>query len=195
LRSTALPQRSGSLPPILLRDHGVFCIHRLSCVPGRPKCRWDSYFLPATLLSAMIGVLCAWHLGQPQCLLFPVPVVGAWLYMRFTTPRKGFRSQRLSKMFERGFLLSLLMWTGVATAALAVDRFVSPHLSHPSIWPVSVCVLWFIAIGIVACRLDHRKRQREQPMASAAAEEWERLERKQTDGSGVSTASEKMDED
>ena len=197
-----------SLPYSIQRDWERFCFLRaLPLLKGRldvplsdsevliTRHRWDSYFLPATLLSAMIGVLCAWHLGQPQCLLFPVPVVGVWLWMRFTTPRKGFRSQRLSKMFERGFLLSLLVWTGIATAALAVDRFVSPHLSHPSIWPVSVCVLWFIAMGVVFYRLDHWKQQREQPMAFAAAEEWEKLEGRQAEEMGISTALEKTGED
>ena len=53
--------------------------------------RWDIFFFPVLVIFVLVGAYAAW-LAPPSsfaALLFPVPLVALWLFMRFTTPRVG----------------------------------------------------------------------------------------------------------
>ena len=56
--------------------------------------RWDCYFVPAILLSVVIGAVACWKFQQPRMLAAPLMPALLWILLRAMTPRQGLVSKR-----------------------------------------------------------------------------------------------------
>jgi hypothetical protein len=173
-----------SLPQSVQRDWEQFCVqialplakHSADAPLGTDEIlvtrrRWDRFFVVLAALMLPTSILCAWLLQDPSPLAIPIPVAAVWLMIRFTTPRQGMRSRRISATPEKGYLLLLLLWTVVMLVPICLLG--DNHFGLD----VGLMILWFAGIVWQAHRLDRRRKAAQDALVPAAAEEWERLER------------------
>lgn len=105
----------GKLPESVRQDWGLFC-HKVAlrlqehdAVGDRPPAqdevaitrrRWDWYFVPSIVISAGIGIVLYWRLGQPRFLTAPAAPIFLWLFLRFTTPKKRLGNKTVQRSTE-----------------------------------------------------------------------------------------------
>jgi hypothetical protein len=150
------------LPP---RDNEVLSTRR----------RVDRYFLSATLLAALVGGFCAWHLHTRRFLVFPAVPAMYWFLLRFTIPQKGLRVVRMSSMRERSTTWFLLILAAGGVAGLILLAF-ADRFAHGNLCLAGGIVLWMGILLIQARRESCRDRLRKQAMIATAVEEWDRWE-------------------
>ncbi len=95
--------------------------------------RWDWLILPWTIVVAA-GAFLHWRLlGQPTVLLAPLGIVALWLYLRWSTPRQGFRAERMSQnRKESRTWLFIVAWLLCGVIALGI---LEPMVANLAIAP------------------------------------------------------------
>lgn len=122
--------------------------------------RWARYFIPATLLFAILGVAASLTLQMHRMLIAPLPMLLLWALLHFSTPRKGLAASRIDAKPESGrFLLFLLAWAGVAFALMLTLIFLDPKFPAKTVWLGIGGTIWFGVLILRAVQLD-RLRQR-----------------------------------
>ena len=58
--------------------------------------RWNWYFVPAILLSVVIGAVADWTFQQPRMLIAPLMPIFLWILLRIGTPRQGLVVKRMT---------------------------------------------------------------------------------------------------
>ena len=95
--------------------------------------RWARYFIPATLLFAILGVAASLTLQMHRMLIAPLPMLFLWALLHFSTPMKGLAASRIAGQPESGrFLKFLLVWAGVGFVGLLTLIFLTPNFQLKS---------------------------------------------------------------
>ena len=135
--------------------------------------RWAWYFLPTTILFAIVGIVLSWMLHRPQMLAAPLPLLGLWAYLHFSTPQRGLATTRISAESGRsGFLMFLLIWCGIGLAAnffLAAMRLPPPQMIA---WGVGGGLVWFSVLMYKAVQFDRQRERGSEDRIPAALAEW-----------------------
>jgi hypothetical protein len=135
--------------------------------------RWDWYFVPLIVLSVVIGVVGGLKLEQPRMLIAPVMPIGLWLFLRFSTPKRGLASRRLGNEPARRFLVFLGMWSGVGVAGCAVVMAVGEWMQHlQSVATIGFLVLWVAGLLWQGNVLGREARERDREAAKIAVKRW-----------------------
>jgi hypothetical protein len=118
--------------------------------------RWDWYFLVATAVAAVLGLVFSVVLHSRTLLLCPLGVIALWLWLRFQTPPGGMPARRISATPGAPQLLAWLAFMGALFALVfAFDGLVlgqgwrEPlklyHLGlYLPLWIVLLVGVWFI---------------------------------------------------
>jgi hypothetical protein len=136
----------------------------------------DRISLCVFLLSVELAGSLAWFLGQPHFWIIPVAAGASWVCLRFNVSRDGSVQKRLT--WERnkdadGFLLFLVVWSGVAFAGLFLcDRF-WPQIPHPGILAAVGVGIWFVIVLLQAFRTDRKGRPAKARAERLAAQRWD----------------------
>jgi len=136
--------------------------------------RWDWYFIPVILLSAVFGVITSWKFQQPRLLAAPLAPALLWLVLRAMTPRQGLVTKRITaEPGMMGFLVFEACWLGIALAGFAVFRIW--RLPMPlALTPGTIAVvLWFGVLLWRAHQFDRLRRKRDEVNASIATRRWD----------------------
>jgi hypothetical protein len=172
-----------SLPPSIQRDWERFCrriaLPLLKARVAPPldanvalvtRQRWDRLFALLTVLAFFTGVIGAMLLRDARCLVSPAAVVPVWLLMRFITPSRGLRSEKISAMPEKSFFIFIMIWCILGMAVIV------PLIKNHSGIAMALMIAWFAVLLFQSHRFDRRRKATLDALAPAAAEEWERLQ-------------------
>jgi len=136
--------------------------------------RWDRLLLPWIPLFAVGGVLAAWKFNLTHLLIAPLLPTVLWLSMRYSTPKRGMVSQKISTdkemssflIFSGGMLLTYL------TILVALKFIDIPLLDNT----ISMACLSLIGVAAMLWKSHHlgKKLHKKQLEASkASVQEWE----------------------
>jgi hypothetical protein len=134
--------------------------------------RWDYLFLPAFVVTALIGVGLWWTSGKPKELINPIGLLPMWAVFRWLTPREG--------QYERTIagtpgLVPMMLWFGIwvlgvgVCGCLILNHLVplpnkfdepAPPLRTIQIW-VGFVLAWFIGLFTVANQIERRVKKRQ----------------------------------
>ncbi len=178
------------LPEDAHRDWPAFCLK--VALPLRRRCEWadsdspplgegqvlvrrrrlDVYFAIGILLAVPLGIFSWWLAGNRAGLAVPAWLIAMWLYVRFSVPKRGFGSQRLSERKDKSpLLLCLAALLGLPVCFAAV-RLLAPGAVGNAI----MIVLGVTLLGLMMVAgygTDRRRQQEIIDAGPAAVEEWE----------------------
>jgi hypothetical protein len=125
---------------------------------------WDRYFLPAVAVAAVIGAVEWWRLGEPRRLTAPLMFVLMWVFIRWSWPREGSLTERLTATPGMIPLLKWLAAWGLAgcTGLVALDALgVMPPEGRP--WSLrsglvvaGSMIAWLAVLCVVGSRIERR---------------------------------------
>ena len=151
--------------------------------------RWDWYFVPAILLSVVIGAVAYWKFQQPRMLVAPLMPALLWLFLRAMTPRQGLVVKRMTA--EPGmtsFLVFEIWWLGVAAIGIMAFEIWNPPMPHALVVGTTAVVLWLAGLGWRAHRLDRDRQQSDLAKAPASLRQWVEKEERLPTGQGIDDA-------
>lgn len=135
--------------------------------------RWAWYFLPTTILFAIVGIVLSWMLHRPQMLAAPLPILGLWAYLHFSTPQRGLATPRISAEPGRsGFLKFLLIWCGLGLAGNFFLTALKLPLPQMIAWVVGCGLVWFSVLMYKAVQFDRQRERGLEDRIPAALAEW-----------------------
>jgi hypothetical protein len=108
--------------------------------------RWDLLFLPAILVVTALSVTSYEFTGEEKLLTGPLPVLGLWVWLRWTTPLGGTMAipiptdPEIGQLFGWGFLHVLVL------------AFIDEHPANL----IAVVVAFFIGVFFIASRWERR---------------------------------------
>lgn len=182
----------GKLPESVQHDWGLFC-HKVA-LPlqehdaqiDRPPAdgevaitrrRWDWYFVPSIVISAGIGIVLYSRLGQPRFLPVSALLTFLWLFLRYTTPKKGLVTKRLNAqpMLKR-FLWFELVWGTLGLGGIGLFNFLNPP--KPLALPLGTTglVLWFGVLLWRARMVDRERLRQDLEQAAESLVRWRESE-------------------
>jgi hypothetical protein len=139
-----------------------------------PRSRWDWYFIPAILLSAVIGSVAYWKYDQPRVLVAPLMPTLLWLLLRFGTPRQGLVVKRMGAApGERRFLFFLLSWFCVAVVGMLLYQFFRPPMPYAAAVGVTGWIVWFGGLLFRATQFDRQRQQADLEGPRIATQQWD----------------------
>lgn len=151
--------------------------------------RWDCYFVPAILLSAVIGAIAYWKFQQPRMLVAPLMPALLWLFLRAMTPGQGLVSKRIgAEPGMTSFLFFELWWLGVAVIGIVAFKAWNPPMPQALVVGTTAVVLWLAGLGWRAHRLDRERQQRDLANITAALRQWDEGEERLPTGEGTDDA-------
>lgn len=149
--------------------------------PGEVKLtrrRWDWFLLPLVAFTAVYGVVACWKLQQPRMLIAPLPAVMLWLILRFSTPKQGIVSERISSQPEqKRFLIFVVWWLGVLIVGLVVFKLVNLPMPHSVVLGTIATVFFLGGLVWQARRCDRERQKRDREAAKVATQQWDDGER------------------
>lgn len=135
--------------------------------------RWAWYFLPATLLFAILGIVLSLTLGLHRLWIAPLPILVLWALLHFSTPRKGLAVTRIPAVPGNSrFLLFLLFWGGVALVGSFVLFAVNPRFPPTIAWLAIGGILWFVVLIYKAEQVDRLRQRNDEDRIPMALKEW-----------------------
>lgn len=141
--------------------------------------RWARYFIPATLLFAVLGVVASLTLQMHRMLIAPVPMLLLWALLHFSTPRKGLAASRIDAEPESGrFLLFLLVWAGGGFTGLLTLIFLDPKFPAKTVWLIIGGTIWFGLLITRAVQLDRLRQRNDRTRIPDALKEWSEADSK-----------------
>ncbi|MDF1746319.1 MAG: hypothetical protein P1V19_21665, partial [Gimesia sp.] len=75
--------------------------------------RWDWYFVPLILLTAVLGIIATWKFQLPRLLSAPLLPTMLWLMLRYGTPKRGMVCGRISHDKEFVKLWKHIAWCSI----------------------------------------------------------------------------------
>jgi hypothetical protein len=136
--------------------------------------RWDWYLVPVILLSAIYGAVAWWRFQQPRMLAAPLIPAFLWLFLRFSTPRRGLAANRINSVpGQVSFLIFCLWWLCVAIVGLVVFKLWRPPMPHAAILGTVAIFLWFVVLLWRAHQSDRERQKRDQANAAVAVQQWD----------------------
>lgn len=136
--------------------------------------RWDRLLLPWILLFTVGGVLAAWKFNLPRLLSAPLLPTALWLFLRFSTPKKGMVSRKISADKE---LRSLLFFTGgmllTYLAILVGLKFIDSPLLDNNIFMACLTLIGMAAMLWKCHRLDKSQYKKQLEASKVSVKEWE----------------------
>lgn len=147
--------------------------------PPDPTClvltrkRWAWYFVPTTVLFAVVGIVLSWKFQLHRSLIAPVAPLLLWAVMHFSTPREGMPTSRINAEPGRGrYLLFLLFWASIGMAATLVLTALKPPKPQVIAWIVGGGIIWFGVVFYQAIQFDRQQKQRRDEGIASALKEW-----------------------
>jgi hypothetical protein len=135
--------------------------------------RWDWYFIPLILLSAVFGIVAWWKFQLPRMLAAPLLPTALWLFLRFGTPKQGMVARRISADPEhKRWLVFLLSWFCVGMVSLVVFKPMNPPRPHDIVVATVGVILWFVGLFLRAYLLDRGMQQRKSEAANVSVQQW-----------------------
>lgn len=139
--------------------------------------RWDWYFVPFILLSAVVGLVTSGVFQQPRMLAAPLLPGLMWIVLRVQTPRQGMVAKRITA--EPGLLRFLafeLAWFVVGIAGVVLFKIWKPPMPNALVLGTIAFAAWLGVLLWQAVRLDRARRKRDVANASIAVRRWEEVE-------------------
>lgn len=177
------------VPTFVQENWEMFCVKAAvplskldtSCLaPGHvavTRKRWACYFIPATLLFAVVGIVLSLTLKLPRMLIAPFPILILWALLHFSTPSNGLAAPRIDVEPEGlRFLLFLLVWGGVGFAGGVILFALNPTFPPPSVWLAVGGTIWFSVLMFKAVQLDHLRQGTDKERISAALKQWSEVD-------------------
>jgi len=177
------------LPATAQRNWELFCLRiaiplRDRDAPGNrlpgpdevtlSRSRWNCYFIPAILLSAVIGSVAYWKYGQPRVLVAPLMPTLLWLLLRYGTPRQGLVVKRMGTApGESRFLFFLVWWFCLAVVGMLLYQFFKPPIPYAAAIAVTGGIIWFGGLLLRATQFDRQRQQGELEGARIATQQWD----------------------
>lgn len=177
-----------SLPDAIQENWKMFCYrvalplrseaHPVSDAPDEDQIlitrrRWNWYFAPVILISTLIGVMFWWMRGEPKGLLTPLPTALLWLWLRFSTPRKGMPATRLSARPDaRRFIIMEFVWLGIGLGGICLFRL----LNLPLVLGLVALTAWLGPLLWQAYLLDQKQKKCHLVKSEAAVRLWDERE-------------------
>ncbi len=136
--------------------------------------RWDWLLLPFILLTVVFGLVAAWKFGLPRMLTAPVLPTALWLFLRYSTPRKGMVARKLSADPEQNSQLAFFGWFLLVYMLIQfVNRFVNfPWLDESTV-SISVSVFGICVLFWRSYQFDKANHQKRLEASKTAVKEWE----------------------
>lgn len=136
--------------------------------------RYDRLGIPLIIFSIICVALTAWYFRSPQYLVFPLILIGLWLLLRFSVPKEGMVSSRISADKEYMQTLFFLAWW-IGAGLFGFSAFVLADLppSFPSGVGWCMTILW-TSVGCWKVHQSNRvQHNRDLEKAKAAAQKWQ----------------------
>lgn len=143
--------------------------------------RWDWYFIPFTLVCALIGFVLFPALQQPRMLAAPLVPILLWLWLRFTTPKDGRAETRIERVPEAmRFLLGLFLWAVLGIAGVFLfDSLDLPKPQADIAGPVALFGWMGLLLGVAFWRArlaELELRKQELVKIEKATRRWSEME-------------------
>lgn len=161
----ALPLRDG-LPPVMRSDPSVQCL-------TVTRTRYDRMAAVVFPLAILVGITLWLSLNLWQPLALPLPVIAAWLLLRFNVPTTGRSEVRLTTSAEGRALL--VGWSAIVSMPLLVVGLGFCGVEK-SIACLTGCVIMggvFLSMLYRLYKADKQRRQAQQRAAKLATEQWQ----------------------
>jgi peptidoglycan/LPS O-acetylase OafA/YrhL len=162
--NVALPMQEAVLQPGAISGSDEIAITRT---------RWDWYFLPAIVLSAIFGAIAWLRFQQPHFLVGPLAFTAMWLSLRILTPKSGFPATRISTVPGlAAFALFLLTWLALAMAGIILFRYLP--LQPPTNYVVGTLafVFWMAILLFRAYQQDQKRIAQDNGRVPGALQKW-----------------------
>jgi hypothetical protein len=139
--------------------------------------RWDLYFLPATLVAAVLGACVAVTTGEMWTLIVPVQVALIWLFTRCSTPPEGMRARQMSADPEFVWLIcwQVLMLV-LLLASMAADCYVNgrsfgaPLEAYQAVYLGPIMTAFVVGTVIFGRRVNRRRESEKKTRTPARAD-------------------------
>ncbi|WP_417376158.1 hypothetical protein [Gimesia maris] len=143
--------------------------------------RWDRLLIPWILLFTVGGILAAWKFNLPHLLSAPLLPMILWLSMRYSTPKQGMVSQKLSADKESRSYLIFLGGMLVAYLILlnGLKFIANPPVSESTIM-FCLTVNWFAVVLWKSHRIGKKLHKKQLEASKTSVKEWEARSSPQT---------------
>lgn len=136
--------------------------------------RWASYFLPATMVTLLLGLAVAWLQRRPQVFFVaPLPMLCLWGLLHLSTPAGGIVDSRVTAEPGRPqFLKFLLLW---GTFGLAGTFFIGALQLQPTqriVVGTAAAIAWIAILLFRAAQFDRQRNQHQQERIDMALQQW-----------------------
>ncbi|HCO21634.1 MAG: hypothetical protein CME31_27860 [Gimesia sp.] len=136
--------------------------------------RWDRLLLPWILLFTVGGVLAAWKFNLPRLLSAPLTPTALWLFLRFSTPKQGMVSQKLSADKETS---SFLIFSGgmvlVFLTILVGHKFIELPFLDNDMFMICLTLIWMPVVFWNCYRHDKIRHKKQLEASKTSVKEWE----------------------
>ncbi|MCA9020042.1 MAG: hypothetical protein KDA74_07875, partial [Planctomycetaceae bacterium] len=136
--------------------------------------RWDRLLIPWILLFTVGGILAAWKFNLPHLLSAPLLPMILWLSMRYSTPKQGMVSQKLSADKETS---SFLIFSGgmliVYLTILVGLKFIELPFLDNDMFMICLTLIWMPVVFWNCLRHDKIRHKKQLEASKASVEEWE----------------------
>ncbi len=142
------------------------------------RTRWALYFIPATLACTVLGIFLSVKFGLDRSLAAPIMPLLLWIFMHFSTPKRGITTTRVSSVPGTShYLWFLFVWGGIGLVGCAVFATLNLPLQQTIGLGVIIGVIWFAVLIWKSIQVDRQRHQHDESRASHAIEEWESRQR------------------
>ena len=136
--------------------------------------RWDRLLLPWILLFTVGGVLAAWKFNLPCLLSAPLTPTALWLFLRFSTPKQGMVSQKLSADKETS---SFLIFSGgmvlVFLTILVGLKFIELPFLDNDMFMICLTLIWMPVVFWNCYQHDKIRHKKQLEASKTSVKEWE----------------------
>ncbi|QDT28436.1 hypothetical protein Enr10x_37780 [Gimesia panareensis] len=134
--------------------------------------RWDRLIIIMTLITALTGILTAWHLQEPKYLLLPLFPLCCW-FVRYTVPREGVSIPLNEHQDFTGLSRFLALWSVAWVMIYLLFRLalIPTPGNLGAGWPITV--IWIAGLYGKFFQFERRQHQRDMEKAKTAVQEWD----------------------
>ncbi|QDT43708.1 hypothetical protein Pan241w_38100 [Gimesia alba] len=136
--------------------------------------RWDWYLIPTILIFTVGATLATWKFQLPNLLVGPVIPLVLWLMLRYSTPKRGMVSKRISSQtYLKSMLIFEAWWLSVGLIGYGLFQLIVLPAPWNLVAGYSLAGAWFLGLLWKAHRVDCLKNKQDQTDVKLSLQKWE----------------------
>jgi len=140
--------------------------------------RWNWYFIPASVLLSVWGVVHYWTTAETRVFGMPILIAGLWIYLWINTPQTGMVAKRIRAVpGQTGYIF----WCLLPLIGLALYGIFKQYLLVPLLVGIVAGVVWVGGMVFFIFRMIRKERQRDLETARLAVLQWATGENRRDD--------------